>query len=554
MNQDFSDQTIEQVKKEQKNMFFSGVIILTVANIINKVIGLLFKIPLTNLIGNQGMGYFNTAYNVYSWIYMVSTAGLPVAVSIIISDCRTKGKYKELNNAYKITKRLFLAIGIIGTLLMSLIALYYYKSGNKSYLSMLCIAPTLFFICISSAIRGFFQGYQNMVPTAISQVIESVGKLVLGLCFVYIAFNAGFYVENYSHVDAAFAIFGVTLGVFVSSVFLIIVKKKYSTKSLDFVPPNDETSSSRSLMLKLVKIAIPITISASVLSLSSLIDTTVIPARLQSLGFSKDAAISIYGNYTGHAVPMFNLPPILIYPISYSIIPLISSAVAQKDKKRINIVCNSAFKVASLISIPCTLGMSVLALPILQMFFIKQNAEMAAPLLSVLALSIFSLGILSISNAVLQAHGYEKKPIISMAVAAIVKFVTEYILIGNPDIGIYGAPISTFLCYFTAAAFNMYFVIKYCKIKPAITSTFIKPLIASVFCAGAAYITYHPLIGRLGYSKINNFCCTAVAIVAAMIVYFILIFLLRGIERADVELLPKGKKIAQKLIKMKLLR
>lgn len=546
MNQ---DSAVARANEKRKNMFFSGVVILTVANLLIKVIGLIFKIPLTNLIGDEGMGYFNTAYNVYAWIYMVSTAGLPIAVSIIISDCRSKGKYRELKNAYKITMRLFIAIGALGLLMMCAIAAFFNFNGNKAYLSMLGIAPTLFFICIASAVRGFFQGYQNMIPTAVSQVIEALGKLILGLLFTNIAIGRGYSVTDAPYVVAAFAIFGVTIGVFLSMAFLIISKKLYNTSELDVVIPDDTVSPSKSLAKKLVFIAIPITISASVLSLTSLIDTAIIPSRLMySLGISHEEAMAMYGNYSALAVSMFNMPPALIYPISYSIIPVISSAIAQKDDIQKRVVCNSAFKIAALISIPCALGMSTLAKPILKMFFNADSAEKAAPLLSVLALSIFFLGMLSISNAVLQSHGHERKPVISMAAGAVVKLLTSIILIGIPGINIYGAPIGTFLCYFVAISFNMYFVAKHCKVKPKIVSTFVKPLIAAVLCAATAFFAYRMATAAVGYGRLS----TLLAIAAAVVVYVISIFLVRGIERTDVELLPKGKKIAALLHKLKL--
>jgi len=175
-------------------MFFSGVLVLTIANLLIKVIGLLFKIPITNIIGDEGMGYFNAAYTIYTWFYMISTAGLPVAVSVMISKGRTSGNFKEVKKIYKITMLLFVAIGLVGMLLMIFLSKSFADvMGSRSiYLSIIAIAPTLFFICISSAVRGYFQGYQNMFPTAVSQIIEALGKLILGILFANYAISKGY--------------------------------------------------------------------------------------------------------------------------------------------------------------------------------------------------------------------------------------------------------------------------------------------------------------------------------------------------------------------------
>ena len=501
----------------------SGVLILTISNLLVKVIGLMFKIPITNIIGDEGMGYFNAAYRIYTWFYMVSTAGLPVALSIMISGSRTKGNANEVKKIYSITMILFIIIGVIGTAVMIIGSRFFaVLIGSEAiYMCITAIAPALFFICVSSAIRGFFQGYQNMFPTAVSQILEAVGKLSLGIILAYYAINRGYSVPLIS----AYAISGLTIGTAAGMLFLLIAKALNRDESC---ANNQNVQSNKSLIHTLLKLAVPITISASVMSLTDLIDVMIIMRQLRNIGFSEETAVAIYGNYTSLAVPMFNLPPVLIYPISYSIIPLISSAIAADNKTRAVSVINSAFKITVVISVPTALGMSVLAKPILNIFYKSASVDMAAPLLSILSLSVFFIGILAISNAVLQAYRLERKPIISMLFGAVVKLISSTLLIGIPSVGIYGAPIGTFLCYLTITLINLYFITKHIQFDMNI---FMKPITASVVCIAAAILVY---------AVVNS---VIFAIGIAGIVYVIILILIKGIGKDDIFILRSARKI-----------
>jgi stage V sporulation protein B len=279
-----------------------------------------------------------------------------------------------------------------------------------------------------------------------------------------------------------------------------------------------------------------------------MIDGMILSRRLQSLGYSEELTRIIYGNYNGVAVSMFNFPPALIYPISYSIIPLISASIVSGDKKRVNFIMNSSLKIAALIAIPCSIGMSILSEPILKLIFPEESAVLAAPLLSVLSLSIFFVGMLAITTALLQAHKLERKPIVSMIAGSAVKLVSSYILIGIPQIGVYGAPISTFLCYFVISIINFYFIAKYIKLIPSIRQIFIRPLLASLVCSGAAIGSY-----RLFEIIISSKAATLGAITFAVLVYIIVVFVFRCINKEDILLLPKGQLIYSHLHRVKLI-
>jgi len=534
---------VQTTSKKSSNLFFSGVLVLTLSNILIKIIGLTLKIPLHALLGDDGMAYYNTAYDIYVWLYMVSTQGLPVAISIMISESRAKGNFKESKRIFRITLMLFIVIGLVGMFIMmggsKLFAAAY--KFEESYLSIIAIAPTLFFICISSAMRGYFQGYQNMVPTAVSQIIEALGKLIIGILFANFAISKG----CSSAEVAAYTILGLTIGVAAGMLFLTVSKLlfKEAPYNAEFVRPDSDSLESRPVkeLLKIIIVtSIPIMLSSSVMSFTNVIDGIIISRRLQGIGYTEEMARTVFGNYKTCAISLFNMPPALIYPITYSLIPLLSATIATGDKARVEMIQRSTLKLASIIAIPCALGMSVLSEPILKFIFKEESAKMAAPLLSVLALSIFFIGMLSMTNAVLQAHKLERKPVISLVTGSVVKLVSSYILIGIPGIEMFGAPIGTFLCYLTIVAMNFYFMVKHIGVSPKITAVFLKPFIASVICALSAVLSYKLLDAAIG-----GRIATLGAIVVAVVVYGAVLILIKGIAREDLELLPKGEKIAR---------
>ena len=544
--------------KKKRNLFISGVLILSVANIVIKVIGLMFKIPLTNIIGDSGMGYFNSAYTIYVWFYMISTAGLPVAVSIMISEARAKGNVKEVNRIFRVTLVMFLIIGFVGSASMM------FGSGgfaalignDGARLSIFAIAPTLFFICISSAIRGYFQGYQYMAPTAVSQLIEALGKLIFGILLATYAIGCGFALTKVS----AFALLGIVTAVFLGMVYLIVMKIRFKSEEFDEdyvskIDKNLPVRSSGKIASTVAKIAIPVTISSSVMSLTNLIDLSIVMRRLQSIGLSQAMSNAIWGNYSSLAVPMFNLPPVLIYPISYSLVPLLSAHIADGKTELAKDEMKRAIRVSAIIILPMALGLSVMAEPILKLLYNKNSAVMAAPLLSILALSVFFVGMIAITNAILQATKHERLPIFSMLAGAVVKIITSIVLIGIPSVGIYGTPIGTLLCYGTTTVINFYYISKYVDIRPQIFPTFVKPLVASVICCFGAYGTYLAvgLFVDVNSARAANALATFAALGVAVVLYMVSVLLFRALSREDMQMIPKGEKIYSILHKIKLM-
>lgn len=538
---------------QKSQSYMLGAVILVVSNIIVKLIGALFRIPLTSIIGVEGMAYFNAAYSIYVMFYTVSTAGLPVAISRMIAAANSHGNTKKINKIFNISLALFFVIGAIGTAVMLLCSKQFaqYSEMTKSYLAIMAIAPTVFFICVSSAYRGFFQGLQNMIPTAVSQVIESVGKLSIGLVAAWYFTRK---VSQEIHVVAAYVISGVSIGVALATLYIFVVKARLKLTANN-VPNCCDDESSKDILKCLLITAIPITLSSSIMGLTSIADTFLIANRLVGAGLSETVAASYYGTYSAMVIPLLNLVPPFIYPFGISAIPAISAAIAKSDYKRAYANIDSAFRNCSIIALPCAIGMAVLSKGILSVVFkheavgLTTSLDLAWPALSVVAFSILFLGLISITNAILQAWGKESLTLFSTISGIIVKIVITWSLSGIVKLGIVGSAIGTVLCYFTITVVNVAFVIKITKYRPVIRNVFVKPVISGILCGITAYFANMVIIG-LGISiKLS----TLVSIVIAAIVYFASLLLLKGVNREDVLMMPKGDKICSVMERLNIL-
>lgn len=542
----------------KKQNFLQGALILVVASMIVKVFGAIFKIPLTNIIGVTAMAYFNTAYGFYVIFYMISTAGIPVALSKMISEAEAKGRKIEISKIFKVSYTLFFIIGLIGSLMMTVFSKEYsaYVHLNGLHYSIIAISTTLFFMCITSAYRGYFQGLKNMKPTAVSQVIGASGKLFVGLIVAAIAVKNG--LPDY--LVAALTLLGITTGSIGSTIYLAIYKKICDKKdTMTLAEASSESSSSTSILKKLISIAIPITLSATILSLTNTIDTTLMVGRLVSSGVLEAEATKIMGAYTSMAVPLNNLSPNLIYPFAISVMPAITSMFVEGKRKEAGNIITSTLRMVSIIALPCSFGLSVFSRPIISLLYssketILYNGEeilavdVAADMLSILAVSVFFIAMVSVTNAVLQSYGHENKTIISTSLGILFKIILNYVLIGMQGINIYGAPIATLTCYFVIMLFNFYFIAKYTDYVPKIVSIILRPLFSAAVSVG---------IGAFLYSLISNkfeSFSAIIAILFTVIIYFSVIFAVKGIVAEDIRMLPRGEKIEKILKKVKVIK
>ncbi len=539
------------MSKQKSQTYVFGAVILMLSNVLVKVIGAVFKIPLTNTIGVDGMAYFNAAYSIYVSLYMISTAGLQVAISRMVAASNSRGNLKEVNRIFTIALRLFVVIGLAGTVVMIAFSRSFatFSKLTDSYLAMIAIAPTLFFICLSSAARGYFQGLQNMVPTAVSNILEAVGKLGIGLLSAWY-----FYIVKHYELPlvAAFVISGVTIGVIGATVYIYIVKARYHASSeykQRLAASTDmPVRTWQSLLRELIVTAIPIVLASSIMGLTNTIDTFIMARRLVEAGITEAAAASFYGTYSSMVVPLFNMIPPLIYPFAIGIIPALSAAIAAGKKEECAGQMESAFRMASIIAFPCAIGMGVLSENIISFLYRTEAIDtgsgqvttltLASEALSVISCSIFFLGIIAITNSILQAHRYERKTILSTTTGIVVKLIMTYLISGIPGIGILGSAIGTALCYLTIMSMNLYFVIRYTGFVPQIRRVFLKPLISGILCGVVAWGIAYALSGHLPAKLV-----TLASIACAALVYVVVLLFIKGINRAEVLMLPKGEKI-----------
>ncbi len=531
--------------KKSRKRFLGGVAVLTASTAAVKIIGLFYKLPLIHLVGIDGMAFFLAAYHIYTLLFTLSTAGLPVAVSILVSKSLAENAEALAERIYRISLALFTIVGAISTAVLyfgaDIIASAIEIPNAASCIR--AVSPALLFVAAGSAVKGYFQGRQNMKPTAVSQIIESVGKLVLGLAFANYAVGQGYS----DHVTAAYAIFGLTSGVFISTLYLFFVKLKKRATAFEKV-----SASTSAILRKIASISAPITLGAMVISLTSIVDTALISSRLQAAGFAESVANAMYSSYGNLSIPLFNLIPAFISPIALSAAPMIAEASERGEIHRARELLSSAFRLCALIALPASLGLSVFGREILSLLFADQltAVNIAAPLLSALSPAVFFSCIITVSNAALQAYGRATRPIISMALGAVVKMVTEYTLVEIPKVNILGAPLSTLLCDLTIVMVNLYFIRKHTCGVGSETKLFAGTLIASVIATMASTVVAFLIIKTSG--PFNRM----ILIIAAVdiIIYILLAAKTQAVTAADIEMLPCGEKMSNKLRKIKLIK
>ena len=537
--------TVDSKKRSSKNLFFSGVLILTVASILVKAVGLISKIALNRVVGSVGAGYYSSAYEIYAFLYVISTSGLPVAISIMIAKSVANGNSGRANRIFNTAFKVFATMGLVLTGLMIIFSPQLSKlmGAPETESCIKAVAPTLFFICISSCIRGYFQGYQLMGPTAVSQIIEAVFKVVIGICGALYAKNMGYA----DHIVAAYTVMGVTVGVFLGTLYLTL--RKYIFDKYNRIGDNGSLEiSSMGLIKEMLKIAVPITLSSSVLSLTTILDTFMIQNRLLSYGMDKTTIRIYYGDYTSLVISMFNLPTILIYPIANALVPLISASVAKNDEDGGIKIRKLGMRMTAIISIPCAVGMAVFSAPILNLLMFKDDSvERAAPWLSVAAISVIFLGVIAITNAFLNSAGHQRLPIISMLCGATVKLAANLILLDK--IGMIGAPIATVLCYLTASVMNIYFVIKKVGDIPNPFDVFFMPFVCAAICVSSSLIAYTMLTKLISVEL-----ATFAAILIAALVYAMTVIKSRTVSEEEIMLVPKGRALITALKKLKIIK
>lgn len=583
---------------QKKQNFLFGSVILIASTLIVKIIGCFFKIPLQNLIGSVGMGYFSTSYALFNLVYALSVAGLPMAVAKLVASSSTKHEHKNTRKILKIANISFLITGLLGTILMIVFSKYYvnnFTSNPDAYWCTIMMAPSILFCCISSAYRGYYEGLQNMYPTAISQVIEAVIKLCVGYFAAWYIIKLGW--REYHNTGVIFgeiilnpndaentilkfasaaAIFGVTISTFLGALYIwliYIIKGDGITKSE--LETSKDAEPTLNIFKQLIKIAIPICLAAAVMNIASFIDTKTMVKRLAlALDKNSDILISqyknlipsnlklsqipnfLYGAYSGMAVNIFNLIPSLTTAFSISILPVVTSAVTKKDNIALKQNMECVLRITNLLCLPASMALFVLSRPVLMALYGSRANEATIAVFSLRLLGIAALFV-SLAmpiNSMLQAVGKINTPAKLMITGVIFKLILNQYLISNPAINIKGAPIGTIVCYGIVVFGGLFVLLKTTKINLNIKSVFIKPFFSSIICISSAYLSLE-LLNKINYlSNLRNGLVTLlISIIIAVIIYIISLLLMNAIEKTDILMLPGGKNFLKTLEKYRFL-
>ena len=528
------------MSESKKQNFLQGTALLAMATAIVKVIGAIYKIPLNAIIGKQGFSYYSTAYEIYNVLLMISTAGLPVAMSRMISQASSLGHNNRIRKIYSTARIIFLSLGIAGSLLMTLFCrqLAEFQNQPDAWAAIGALGPCVLLICIMSTFRGFFQGHSNMLPTSVSQVLEAVVKLIVGMLAALLLLKTTGSVS----LAAGGAILGVTASCMASSAYLF---RKFRSAYNALEPTREDPGTYSDTARRLMAIAIPITIGSAGLQILTMLETKIYMGQLLGLGFSQMEADSMKGIYN-MSQTIYNMPCAFITPITISIIPAITANLTLLNFSGAKATEESAARVTGLVCMPCAFGLATLAGPVTALLggYSGADLELSTSLMSIMGMNIIFNAVVLLTNAMMQAHGHAVVPVINMFIAGIMCLVVVYMLTGNPNIGIVGTPIGAMLCFLCIAVLNVFSMRRVMENPPAIVKNLIKPFAAAaimgIFVRGALY-----LLQTLGITSRLILCGAPIAV--GVVVYVVAAVAFKAITREDCLLLPKGAKIAKLL-------
>ncbi len=560
-------------KSRKPQSFLHGSLILIIATALVKIIGAIYKIPLYNILDDTGVGYYTTVYDLYTPMYTIAMAGLPIAISRIVAEFVSLEKYKDAKTSFRVAKRAMLVTGGAAFLIMCLLSYPYalYKNTLELIPCILSIAPCLLFCCVMSAYRGYYEGLRNMTPTAISQVIEAAGKLVFGLILAVVLLE----ITGSMTVAVCGSLMGITLGTAASSAYLVCKYRK--TAKTDFTEEqlslSPEPKTERQALKMVVLIALPIVLGSLVTQVTTLIDNLMITARLES-AIEKDALyiaekyagiivynnvtnikeelpIILYGAHRGLAFSVYNLVPVLTSVLGVSAIPVLTTAWAKKNQPEVKSSIETVIRTTALVSFPAAMGLIAMGKEIVLLLYSGKplSAEIAGLNLCVLGVSAIFAGLTAPSTSMLQAIGKQKIPLYNIAVGAVLKIVINYILVGTPEVNIVGVPVGTAVCYGYICIMNIIMLMKYGKTRIDIFGSILKPIFAAALCG----LTAFGVKTLTAQFTASNFIISVLSIAAAVAVYILCVILFKIIKKSDIISLPKGEKLLKVLEKLKVI-
>lgn len=492
---------------KQKSLV-GGVSILGVAGIICKVVGVLYRIPLAHLIGPEGMGVYHKVYPAYNLLLTISSAGLPVAISRMVAHYITREDPRNARRIFRLAMRMLLILGVITMALMLLFSgtLAAWQGAQETRLGYMAIAPSLFFVCVMSAYRGFLQGQRNMMPTAISQLIEQIGRVFIALPLAYAGMQKGGIAWG-----AAGALLGSTIAEGAALLFMLL-RHRQADRALNAVPqrPDGDSLTDCFIMKRLIRVAIPITLGACIVPLAGFVDSIMLTQLMEGAGMARDDALIRYGAYAGPVLTLINVPTALAMAMSTNLVPDIASGMAREDRAFVARETGLGLSMAAVIGFPCSVGMSLLAKPILYLCYrgsyTAAQLNVAAELLQISSLTIVLFTMVQATSGILQGAGRQRIPMYTLVIGVGLKIALNYTLVRIPGVDIHGAPWASLLCYTASMIPNLYFVCKYTGYRFDAARVVLKPLMCAGVMGGAVYAVWHFFFGDPG--RLNGFRLT----------------------------------------------
>ena len=549
------------MSKTKGQNYMHGAAILTVGVIIMKILGFFYKIPLGNILGDEGYSMFMGAYSIYYIFFTLATAGLPVALSRLVAEADANGRVRQEEKTFRVALVTFSVLGLVFALIMFCfphwLAAVYLENPDAAP-SVRAMAPAILLVCIVSAYRGYCQGNGNMLPTTVDEVLEVFFKVVSGLVIAVLVLRAYRGHPMALPMGSAGAIFGVSVGSAVSLGYMIVYKHRhYSTLAGPYTAgvkdPNDvpDDDDSADPALKIVKdiltIGIPIATGACIMALLNSVDSKLCMNRLQSAaGFTYREAKVLYGVY-GKAQTLFNLPAAFITPLTISIVPAISGALAKRDLGTAGSVSEDSMRISAFLAIPMGVGLAVLARPIMQTLYPGSHLA-GTRLLQIMGAASFFVCLVLMENAILQASGREKLTMVTLIAGGLIKIAVNWFLVARRDVNIYGAPVGTLLSYCFMAALDYVFMCRRLAHRPRLVRVFAGPAAASALMGLTAWGVFGILQrALLRAHRLGTLVAMCAAIGAAVVVYLVTAILFKAVTKEDMKLIPGGDKIARLL-------
>ena len=542
------------MSKTKGQNYMHGAAILAVGVVIMKILGFIYKIPLGNILGDEGFSMFTSAYKIYYVFFTLATAGLPVALSRLVAEADANGRARQEEKTFRVALVTFFVIGVVFALILWCFPNWLadnYLENPDAALSIRAMAPSILLVCLVSAYRGYCQGNGNMLPTTVDEVLEVLFKVISGLILASVIMNMGLGKPAAS----AGAIFGVSIGSVVSLLYMVVYKRRnYNILAApytggraynDIPEDDDDVDSALTIVRRILTIGIPIAFGACIMALLNSVDSKLCMNRLQTAaGFSYYEAKVLYGVY-GKAMTLFNLPAAFITPLTISIVPAISGAYARGNRAEAMKTAEDSMRISAAIALPMGVGLAVMSKPIMNLLYPNSNA--AGPgLLSIMGITSFFVCLVLMENAVLQASGKEKLTMLTLISGGVIKIVVNWFLVAQRGINIYGAPIGTLVSYFIMAVMDFIFLCVTLRETPRMLRIFAGPVGASLLMGASAWAVYG-LAGRfLGTgSYLGMVAAAGLAILVAVIVYLVSVVALRVITKEDMSLIPGGEKVAK---------